>query len=449
MDKNLKSNIHEKEVAIVGGGLSGMSAALELARAGIKVTIYEAEAELGGLAGSFAVEGANLEKFYHHWFNSDKHILELIEELGETQRVKRNHSQTGMYYANKFFKLSSPLDLIRLTSLTFLARIRLGLATLYVQNIQDWKALENFTAAEWLPKIFGQETYNVIWKPLLIGKFGTSFKDVSAVWFWNKIKLRGGSRGKKGKEELLYYQGGFQVFIDRLKTELLNLGVEIKQNTKINSVKIIDDTIDYICDYDDNSFRADSFLFALPPPLIGDILARSGANNCDLDSYYAVPYLANVCLVLQLTKKLSDLYWINVNDPAFPFVAFIEHTNFEDPVTYNDKTLVYLSKYLSPNDPLYKMDAKQLTKFSVPYIKKMFPDFNEVNVEAKYLWKERFAQPIIVTNYSEKKPTFETTFSNLFYCHMTHIYPEDRGTNYAVREGRKVGKLILASLTKY
>ncbi|NLG29208.1 MAG: FAD-dependent oxidoreductase, partial [Chloroflexi bacterium] len=60
-----------KHVAIVGGGLTGMSAADTLTRQGVACTLFERESTLGGLAGSFEVNGTSLERFYHHLFTSD------------------------------------------------------------------------------------------------------------------------------------------------------------------------------------------------------------------------------------------------------------------------------------------------------------------------------------------------------------------------------------------
>ena len=52
--------------------------------------------------------------------------------------------------------------------------------------------LESKTAEEWLIRLGGERVYRVVWQPLLEGKFGPFAADVSAVWFWNKLKLRGG-----------------------------------------------------------------------------------------------------------------------------------------------------------------------------------------------------------------------------------------------------------------
>lgn len=100
-----------------------------------------------------------------------------------------------MRYANNFFKLSAPLDLLRFSPLPFLDRIRLGLPALRARRVKDWRVLENRTAANWIREVDGERVYRVIWEPLLRGKFGNVAQEVSAVWFWNKLKLRGGSCG--------------------------------------------------------------------------------------------------------------------------------------------------------------------------------------------------------------------------------------------------------------
>ncbi len=102
------------DVVVVGGGFTGLSAAFEMARAGLSVTVLEAESEIGGLAAAFDVGGEKLDRFYHHWFTNDVAVMELIRELGLTERVVINPTNTGMYYANNFFRLSTPWDLLQL-----------------------------------------------------------------------------------------------------------------------------------------------------------------------------------------------------------------------------------------------------------------------------------------------------------------------------------------------
>jgi len=191
-------------VGIIGGGFCGLAAAYELGRRGMRATVLEQDTEVGGLAGSFDVGGERLEKFYHHWFTNDRHVMELIEDLGAADQVLLRPTRTGVYYANRFHKLSTPLDLLRFSALPFADRIRLGLLTLRARRVRDWRALEQRSASEWLRELGGERVYRVVWEPLLRGKFGDVADEVSAVWIWNKLKLRGGSRGKGGAEQLAY-----------------------------------------------------------------------------------------------------------------------------------------------------------------------------------------------------------------------------------------------------
>jgi protoporphyrinogen oxidase len=200
---------HKTQVTIVGGGFTGLTAAYELAKNGISVTVLEAEAEIAGLAAAFDVGGEKLDRFYHHWFTNDREVMQLIDELGLNDRVEINPTNTGVYYANNFFKLSTPWDLLNFTPLSFIDRIRLGLLALRARRVKDWMVLEDKTAHEWLKELGGENVYRVVWQPLLKGKFGPYAEEVSAVWFWNKLKLRGGSRGKGGEERLAYFKGGF------------------------------------------------------------------------------------------------------------------------------------------------------------------------------------------------------------------------------------------------
>ena len=78
------------KIAIIGAGYGGMAAAYDLRKAGHDVTIFEAAEAVGGLASGFKELhwDWSVEKFYHHWFASDKHMLGLIDELGKKKRCR-------------------------------------------------------------------------------------------------------------------------------------------------------------------------------------------------------------------------------------------------------------------------------------------------------------------------------------------------------------------------
>jgi protoporphyrinogen oxidase len=221
---------------IIGAGFCGLTAAYELAKHGIRVTVLEQELAIGGLAGSFIVNGIHLEKFYHHWFTSDRYIIGLIHELGLSDQIVLRSTRTGMFYANTMFRLSSPLDVLKFDPLPLIDRIRLGLLALRVRGIRDWRKLENLSAARWLRETTGEKVYKVVWEPLLRGKFGVYAEDVSAVWFWSKLKLRGGSRSKGGGEQLAYYHGGFAALADRIAENIRLHGGTVRTGVAITEL---------------------------------------------------------------------------------------------------------------------------------------------------------------------------------------------------------------------
>jgi len=445
----MKTNNIDDHIVIIGGGYTGLTAALELSKAGKKVSIIEKEAELGGLARAFDVgSGIQLERFYHHWFTNDKHIIGLVEELGLLDEIIWKETKTGMYYSNNFYKLSSPTDLLKFNALSFINRIRLGILTIKARFINDWKQLEKYTAEEWLISVAGKDVYKVVWEPLLTGKFGEYKDKVSAVWIWNKLKLRGGSRNKKGGESLAYFKGGFAALTTQLQIAIENNDVNIILNKSVNTIQHCDNKVIGVSLSDGKSILCNNVISTVALPIVAKIFDNSGflankGNGLYIKKLNSINYIGNVCLVLVLKKSLSDTYWTNVNDADFPFVAVIEHTNFEPVSTYKDKHIVYLSKYLPVSDKLYTMTKEELIEYSMPYITKMFPEFYQDWIIDSHLWKEAYSQPIVTCNYSEKIPAYRATISGVYVSCMAQIYPEDRGTNYAVMQGKKVASILL------
>jgi protoporphyrinogen oxidase len=434
----------QRHVAIIGAGFGGLATAWELTRRGIAVTVLEADDEVGGLAGSFDVGGTRLERFYHHWFTNDNHVTELVRELGDESRILYRPTNTGMYFSQKFFKLSTPADVLRFTPLSLVGRVRLGMLALRARQVKDWRALEHLTAEEWLTQLGGREVFKVVWEPLLKGKFGPYAGEISAVWFWNKLKLRGGSRNQRGAETLAYYRGGFAALAERLAGAIEAGGGTIRLNTRVTGLVVEGGRVTGVQAGGEN-IAADAVVATPALPIVADLIERHAAP-----AYVAhlrrIRYLANVCLVLELDRSLSSTYWLNVNDPTFPFVGVIEHTNFEPPETYAGRHIVYLSKYLPEESELWQMTDAQVLEFSLTHLQRMFPHFSREWMLASHVWRARYSQPIVARHYRSMIPAVETPLGGMYLTTMAQVYPEDRGTNYAIREGRATGRLVAGRL---
>lgn len=431
-------------IAIIGGGITGLTAAYELAKRGDEVSLFESDPDLGGQAATFPVEGTRLEKFYHHIFVSDREMIALIEELGLGEKMRWLPSKVGIYYEGQIYDFVTPFDLLRFRPLGLLQRLRTGIVTLYLQRFADWRNLEDITALEWVRRNVGRQPYEVIFRPLLRGKFGQYADEISMAWLWSKFKHRVASRGPGMQRELLGYMGGsFQPLIDRLAERIVELGGKIYPGTPVKKVVIEGNKVmgleigkgETSVDH-----RFPLVVATVPSFVLLDIAPGLPAE------YEArlrqVDYLGAVCLVLSLKEPLSRIYWLNISDTSFPFVGAIEQTNFISPDVYKGKHIVYLSNYLPRHDHRYHLPPEELLSTYLPFLKGINPAFDEGWIEGLRLFRADAAQPVITCDYRERIPPLWTPVEGLYLANTSQIYPEDRGMNYNVRLGQRVAEIV-------
>jgi protoporphyrinogen oxidase len=423
------------DAIIVGAGFTGLTAALNLARAGRKVLILEKDKGPGGLAGTFEFkDGVTVEKFYHHWFNNDEYVPEIARELGVENSIVTQPSRTGMYFNGRLWRLSTPLDLLKFTPLSLLDRIRLGLLVFKVRKVRDWKSIEHLSIREWLEPLCGKNVFRIVWEPLIESKFSVYADAVNAVWFWKKLVLRGSTRDKQGGEQLAYFRGGFGRLAQHMADAIAEKGGEIRYGVDVSGATVAGGRVVSL-KTSEGEVAAKQFLFTPSFPIIADILDQV-ADPEWLKSLRRVNYLGNMCLVLELDRSLSDTYWLNVNDPGFPFVGVIEHTNFDPPQNYKGKHLVFVSRYLATQDPVWGYSDEQYLDFAIEHLQRMFPEMKRSWILDAKVWRAEYAQPVTERDYSTYVPGTATPFTNAMISTMAQIYPEDRGTNYAIREGK-------------
>ena len=434
-------------VGIIGGGAAGLAAAYELAAHGHRTAVYERAPFLGGHASTFDVGGARLERGYHHLFTGDTDILELIDEIGLGHRMRWIDSSVGTLHGGKIYRFVTPMDLLRFTPLRLVDRLRLGLTTLYLQRKKDWRPYERVAAADWLRRYAGERAYEIFFGPMLRGKFGDDYYDqVGMAWYWGKVHTRLASRGRgMAGEKLGYPIGSFGEIFDVLARRIGERGGEVHMSAPVGRIVVEDGRItglevtvagagSKLEPFDAVIATTPSNVFPrLVPPIPDDYLARLTGVN----------YMAAVLIILILDRPLSHIYWLNVADRTIPFVGVIEQTNFLGPEHYGGRHIVYLSNYLTTTHPLYKMDHDELLREYVPHLRTINPDFDPSWIQASYHHRIDGAQPIIGTHYSSRIPDHRTPFKGVYLANTTQVYPEDRGTNYSVRMGKHVARLVM------
>jgi len=431
-----------KRILIVGGGYTGLAAALRLAQTGkYSITLTEVSGQLGGLAGGFQVAGTWLEKTYHHIFLTDTTILNLVAELGLKDKLTWCDSSVAIFRDGKIHPFKTPVDLLKFAPCSVAGRLRTGLAAFYLKHKKNWKTLLPHRAHDWMTRACGQSAMNAIWTPLLKGKFGSQYNDVSMAWLWARIHTRANSR-VPGGEKLGYFRGGFNVLTAALESELRRLGVVIQTGAAVekfspeNRVAVIAS----------RETPFDACVFTGSSSALAGLLPAGNGYDDYGKKLRSIGYLGAICLVFTSDQSLGDFYWVNVNEPDAPFLVFIQQTNLVNASSYGGKHVYYIGAYLQVDEPRFKMTDEELSRLWLGYLPKLYPAFDASRINEKFVFRFRAAQHIVDTDYEKKIPDYKTPLPGVYLANFSQIFPEDRGTNFAILEGEKVAGLVKQEL---
>ncbi len=430
------------KIAIIGAGFGGMAAASDLRQAGHEVTIYESAGHVGGLASGFKEPhwDWSVEKFYHHWFQTDKSMLGLIRDLGWEDQVIFPRPLTVMYHKGQFYPFDSVLKMALFPGLGWgIDKIRFGFVGLFLRLTNDWKTLEKVTADSWMMKWAGKTVYEKMWEPLLVGKFGPYYKDVNMAWMWARLKARTTRLGT--------FEGGFQKFADMFADKLRAMGVEIRLGGPIRFIKR-DPTKGLLVDAGKIE-PFDQVLITTSPALTAKLCLDLPEDY--LAGLLKLKSMGAVVMVLSLKQQLSKdgYYWFNLpKEEGYPFLALVEHTNFVPPEKFSGDHIVYAGDYLEEGHEYFSMSDEQLLERFMPAFKKFNPEFSRDWVKKVWVFKTNYAQPVPLVNHSKNIPPIKTPIDGLYFASMSQVYPWDRGTNFAVEIGRRAARLMMDDLNR-
>ena len=426
------------KVAIIGAGIGGMAAAYDLRRAGQQVTIYEAGDQPGGLAAGFKEPGWDwsVEKFYHHWFQTDRYMQGLIQELGWQEDVLFPRPFTVMYHQGKFYPFDSIMKMALFPGLGWgINKVRFGMVGLYLKLTNNWQALEKVTVDAWMRKWAGDRVYELMWEPLLIGKFGERYaKSVNMAWMWARIKARTTRLGT--------FRGGFQAFSDRFCERLRQMGVEVNLAATVSQIQP-DPAGGLLLQTPGGPQHFDQCLATTSPSLLARLAPALPPDY--LKGLLSLKSMGAVVIVLALKRPLSEegYYWYNLPKSAgFPFLALVEHTNFLSPEYFGGDHIVYVGDYLEADHEYFRLTQDEILERFLPALPRINPQFKPDWVRKTWLFRTTYAQPVPEVNHSRNIPAIRTPLPGLYFASMSQVYPWDRGTNFAVEIGRRAAKMM-------
>jgi protoporphyrinogen oxidase len=426
-----------RRVVVIGGGPAGLKAAHVARKAGAEVTLLESAPVLGGLASSFDVQGVRIERYYHFICKGDDHLQATLDELGLSQRLRWRDSRMAYFVDGTLYPFLTPVELLRFAPLTVADRVRAGIALKRAQRMRE-EDLAPRRAVEWLTEMFGARAYRVIWEPLMRFKFAEHAPEVSAAWIWARMVRLSRSRTSMWREELGYIEGGSQVVLEALARDLEARGARIERNADVQGIAIEGGRATGVR-VGGETIAADAVISTITTSRF--LKLAPGVDGAYADGLRRIPTIGIFCLFLRLAERVTPFFWVNTNDARVPFAGMIEYTNLNPLPELGGDRILYVPQYLSADDPRYGQTDEEVLRSYTDALALINPAFDRKWVRFSAVFRDRFAQPICLTDYRETTPSIQTPIPNLFLTDSSQLHPHDRTISGSFGLGLEAGRL--------
>jgi len=422
-----------QRIAVLGAGPMGLAVAYQLARDGHHPVIFEADDRVGGMTASFDFSGLSIERYYHFHCISDHAFLDVLVELGLTNKMRWVETKMGYWYQGRLQAWGNPIALLKFRGLSLVAKFRYGLHAFLCTKRKNWAPLDHVEAVGWIKRWVGSEAYEVLWRRLFDYKFYDYTNNLSAAWIWSRIRRIGRSRYNLFREKLGYLEGGSGTLLQAMYTDIQSHGGEVRLKSSVNKVVIVNGEVKGV-EVAGNLEFFNKVISTIPLPYVPRLMPD--LPNDVLNRFKAVNNIAVVCVIVKLRKQVTENFWLNTNDSEMDIPGLVEYSNLR-PL---DQHVVYVPFYMPGEHPKFaEPDQAFLDKVS-RYLKKINPalvDNDFIDMRAS---RYRFAQPICDPGYLDKLPPVALPIKGLWVADTSYYYPEDRGISESIDFGRKMAR---------
>lgn len=438
-----KSMPEQKSWGIIGGGILGMTLALRLAQQGFKVRIFETADKPGGLTQSWKLNDVEWDRFYHVILMSDLNTRRLLEDIGISKELEWVETKTGFYSGGKLYSMSNLVEFFKFPPINLIDKFRLGLTIWIASRIKNWKKLEKIYVSDWLVAWSGKNVFDKIWLPLLKAKLGENYRHTSAAFIWSTIQRMYAARKSGLKKEMFgYIRGGYKTINERLVDKLQQMGVEFTLHAKVDKVRADEDG--KLC-IEANGHKYNAYDY-----VISTLSSQQSVNLVDSmpedenSRHLNVKYLGIICPSILLKKPISPYYVTNITDAGAPFTGIIEMTALIDRETeLSGNHLVYLPKYVDPDDSLFEADDHEIKKIFLGALLKMYPQLSENDVSFFGVSKARIVFALPTIGYSDNLPSIRTSINNFYIINSAQIINGTLNVNETIHVAESKLKIIL------
>lgn len=436
----------QKTWGIIGGGMLGMTLALRLSQKGHKVTIFESADKVGGLTSSWQmsdVDGNIVEwdRFYHVILMSDLNTRKILKEIGLENDLRWVETKTGFYSDGKLYSMSNLIEFFKFPPINLIDKFRLGLTIFAASKIKNWQRLENIPVADWLEKWSGKRVFEKIWLPLLKAKLGDNYKNTSAAFIWSTIQRMYAARKSGLKKEMFgYVTGGYEKINNHFAKHLSETGIDIQYSSKVKNInKTTDRKIEIITQ--NSTYIFDEVISTLSSR--ESVKIAEGLTDAEKKQHNDIKYLGVICPSILLKNPISPYYVTNITDTWPPFTGIIEMSALIDKNEIKGNHLVYLPKYVNPDDELFNKSEEELRDLFLGSLYKMYPNLSEDDLNFWGISKARIVFALPTINYSKKVPKVTTSLDNYYIINSAQIINGTLNVNETIQVAESKLKEIL------
>ncbi len=422
---------HASHWGIVGGGMLGMTLAHRLAQQGKRVTLIEGAPHLGGLASAWQVGDLVWDRHYHVTLLSDSRLRKVLAELDLEREIDWAETRTGVFAGGRLYSVSNIFELLRFPVLGPTDVLRLGATILRAAHTKSWRRLEEITVSDWLVRWSGRRTYERFWLPLLRSKLGEAYAETSAAFIWATIqRLYAARRSGMKKEMFGAVRGGYARVLQRFAERLDADGVRTLLGKPVARVERAKDGV-RIAFASGDAETFDHVVVTAAAPIAARLCA--GLSDDEQKRLAGVRYLGIVCASVLLRKPLAGYYVTNLLDSGLPFTGVIEMSALVRPGHFAGRGLVYLPRYLAPEDPFFDAPDTEVEKIFLEGLARVYPQVRGDEVLAFRISRVRHVMPLPTLGYSTRMPPTDTSVTGLHLVNSAHILNGTLNVNETVQ----------------
>jgi len=171
-------------VVVIGAGPAGLTAAYQLAKAGVTCTVLEADTVVGGISRTVERDGWRFDIGGHRFFTKVRAVDDLWLEILGPEELLRRPRMSRIFYGGKLYDYPLvPMNALRNLGLVEALRCAASYLWVRIRPPRDRSNLEGFTAS-----LFGWRLYRTFFKTYTEKVWGVPATELSADWGAQRIK---------------------------------------------------------------------------------------------------------------------------------------------------------------------------------------------------------------------------------------------------------------------